>query len=103
MQNLRQNKKIKIAILLLCICVLAFFAFSFAYELREADHICLGPDCAICVQLHQLATLRSQLLSVFSFGSVFAYALLLCCGLAALYALFVRTATPVALKVKLNN
>lgn len=71
MQNLRQNKKIKIAILLLCICVLAFFAFSFAYELREADHICLGPDCAICVQLHQLATLRSQLLSVFSFGSVF--------------------------------
>lgn len=103
MQKLRRNKKLKIAILLLCVCVVAFSAFSLAYELREANHICLGPHCAICIQLQQLTALRGQFLVAALPGSSAAAALLLCCGVAALYAVFLCAGSPVGLKVKLNN
>lgn len=103
MQALRQNKKLKIIILLLCICVVAFSAFSIAYEFQEANHVCTGSQCVICNHLHQLTALGRELWYALLAAGVSTAVLLIFWKCAADFRAFPHIATPVQLKVKLNN
>lgn len=97
------NKTSKILAAVLCVCIAAFLVLSFAYEIKEANHDCIGHDCPICAHIQSVENSRRQLsLAVVTFGASLAL-LIHAITVALLHAVHFCKCSPVQLKVKLNN
>lgn len=103
MNEKRCNKASKILAAVLCVCIAAFLVLSFAYEIKEANHDCIGHDCPICAHIQSIENSRRQLsLAVVAFGASLAL-LMHAITIAFSYVAHFCACSPVQLKVKLNN
>jgi len=105
-QASRQQKTKRITALVFLLCFVAASLLSQAIILTHAghehDHFGSGGECAVCTYIQNAEALRRQFGAVSSvvvtaLVGLFAIATLLCCAVAF------RSATPVYLKIRLNN
>ena len=96
-------KKHSVIRVLLCLAILFALVFSVFYVAVEADHDCVGEDCAVCQQVARCESLLRIALPLFA-SALFALAgnmfSALCLYTSAETA---NKRTPVALKVKLSD
>lgn len=103
MNEKRRNKNKRIYAAALCVCIAAFLVLSFAYEIKEANHDCIGHDCPICAHIQSVENSRQQLsLAVVAFGASLAL-LIHAITMVLSHVVHFCACSPVQLKVKLNN
>lgn len=98
----RHSKK-RLLAMLFCVCFIAVSLLTTTFIITHADHDCAGHDCPVCAQIHLAENLLKQLSMVTScFAFTFA-GLLAILSAFALIIPHIDLATPVTLKVKMNN
>ncbi|WP_313529365.1 hypothetical protein [Anaerotignum sp.] len=97
------SKKTRTYTALLCVFIAAFLVLSFAYEIKEANHDCMGHDCPVCAQIQSIENSRQQLSLAVVALSTFTVLLIRAMGIAPLHDVLLCYSSPVQLKVKLNN
>lgn len=100
----RQSKKQFFAILF-CVCFIASSLLTTTFIIRHADHDCAGHDCPVCAQIHSAVNLLKQFgmgMACLTFAFVFAD-LFATLNHFSSVTLHIDLATPVTLKVRMNN
>jgi len=102
--NRQQAKRVAALALLLCFLMVALLsgAFILTHANHQHDHLGVGGECAVCAQIHSLENQLKQFGAAsggvsFGLAGLFAVTALLCCVSVTQYA------TPVRLKIRLNN
>ncbi len=98
------NGKRRLTALLICVGMGLFLLTSSAYIVLESGHDCHGDDCEVCERIARLDALLSGMAHVGVLFSlvVCAPAAGRCLRIAAL-PVYTSSATPVGLKVRLND
>ncbi len=97
------KKRAKIFIISFVIAFVAVVSFSLFFAGYEAEHDCVGVDCAICTVVSECRELLKQLCggakTVIGAAACCFFTALACC----LSRLSIKANTPVSLKVKLSD
>ena len=89
--------------LLLCICFVAFSLLAQIYIIIQANHDCIGADCPICQQIHNMKVLMKQIGTAVI--AVFAVFMAMSLTLPPMSNIFfdIFSVNPIVLKVKMNK
>lgn len=101
-ENGERNMKKNSIRSILCILIAIIIAFSFVYVNSKGDHICIGEQCHVCIELNTCKLFLRNLFycAVFIVLSIYIYGSL---KKIKIDTNPINKPTPVSLKVKLTN
>lgn len=99
-----ERRQCRIAAVITCLAIILVSALSFSYVAEETYHECSGPDCQVCLAVHNadntIRVITSAKTTVMSALNVVSFAVIMVIGF--LCTVLIRK-TPINTKVRLNN